>query len=145
MEMVETKTAKEKTADDVLEMVSARIRRWARCSNYGEQAPWTGEYVNYITKKGKKKKRKKMLANILVQRANKDTGEEATLLAIKIANRTLGYMPWDTSRDGKAQVETCLENLKTEKETLHALYKEVCKQLPNGRTANTGTDLVEVA
>ena len=143
MEMVETKTAKEKTADDVLEMASARIRNWARCSNYGEQAPWTGEYVNYITKKGKKKKRKKMLANILVQRANKDTGEVSTLLAIKIANRTVGFMPWDTSKDGKAQVETCLENLNDIKETLLSLYKEVCNQLPNSK--KKGTDLVEVA
>ena len=83
-----------------------------------------------------------MLANILVQRANKDTGEEA-LLAIKIANRTLGYMPWDTSRDGKAQVETCLENLNDIKETLLSLYKEVCNQLPNSK--KKGTDLVEVA
>ena len=113
--------ASEKTADDVLQMVQNRIRNWAKASDNGAKKP-------------------EGVANILVEREhNKQKGK---YLLVKIANRTLTAMRWDTSQDGASQVEACINALESEKDTLHTLYKEVCNQLPNSRK---GTALQEVA
>ena len=116
------KKANERTADDILRMTQNRIRNWAKASNNGSQKP-------------------KGVANILVDR--EANGKIGKYLLVKIANRTLTAMPWDTSQDGASQVEACCNALENEKGTLLSLYKEVCNQLPNSK--KKGTDLVEVA
>ena len=113
--------ASEKTADDVLQMVQNRIRNWAKASDNGAKKP-------------------EGVANILVEREHNN--QKGKYLLVKIANRTLTAMHWDTSQDGASQVEACINALESEKDTLHTLYKEVCNQLPNSRK---GTALQEVA
>ena len=117
--------ASEKTADDVLQMVQNRIRNWAKASDNGAKKP-------------------EGVANILVEREVKVNGakQKGKYLLVKIANRTLTAMRWDTSQDGASQVEACINALESEKDTLHTLYKEVCNQLPNSRK---GTAFQEVA
>jgi len=112
--------ASEKTADDVLQMVQNRIRNWAKASDNGAKKP-------------------EGVANILVEREHNN--QKGKYLLVKIANRTLTAMRWDTSQDGASQVEACINALESEKDTLHTLYKEVCNQLPNSRK---GTALQEV-
>ena len=116
--------ASEKTADDVLQMVQNRIRNWAKASDNGAKKP-------------------EGVANILVEREVKVNGakQKGKYLLVKIANRTLTAMRWDTSQDGASQVEACINALESEKDTLLTLYKEVCNQLPNSRK---GTALQEV-
>lgn len=118
------KSASEKTADDILQMVQNRITKWAENTNYGAKKP-------------------DGIANILVERTRH--GKKGKFLLIKIANRTLTAMQWDSKIDGKTQIEACIKALQSEKDNLLNLYKQVCNQLPNGKTAKTGTDLVEVA
>ena len=112
--------ASEKTADDVLQMVQNRIRNWAKASDNGAKKP-------------------EGVANILVEREHNN--QKGKYLLVKIANRTLTAMRWDTSQDGASQVEACINALESEKDTLLTLYKEVCNQLPNSRK---GTALQEV-
>ena len=112
--------ASEKTADDVLHMAQNRIRNWAKASDNGAKKP-------------------EGVANILVEREHNN--QKGKYLLVKIANRTLTAMRWDTSQDGASQVEACINALESEKDTLLTLYKEVCNQLPNSRK---GTALQEV-
>ena len=112
--------ASDKTADDVLHMAQNRIRNWAKASDNGAKKP-------------------EGVANILVEREHNN--QKGKYLLVKIANRTLTAMRWDTSQDGASQVEACINALESEKDTLHTLYKEVCNQLPNSRK---GTALQEV-
>ena len=114
------KKASDKTADDVLQMVQNRIRNWAKASDNGAKKP-------------------EGVANILVEREHNN--QKGKYLLVKIANRTLTAMRWDTSQDGASQVEACINALESEKDTLLTLYKEVCNQLPNSRK---GTALQEV-
>ena len=102
-------------------MAQNRIRNWAKASDNGAKKP-------------------EGVANILVEREH--NGQKGKYLLVKIANRTLTAMRWDTSQDGASQVEACINALESEKDTLHTLYKEVCNQLPNSRK---GTALQEVA
>lgn len=115
------KKASEKTADDVLHMAQNRIRNWAEASNNGAKKP-------------------EGVANILVERELNN--QKGKFLLVKIANRTLTAMPWNSSLDGAAQVKACLQEMENEKGTLLTLYKEVCNQLPNSRK---GTALQQVA
>jgi len=112
--------ASDKTADDVLHMAQNRIRNWAKASDNGAKKP-------------------EGVANILVEREHNN--QKGKYLLVKIANRTLTAMRWDTSQDGASQVEACINALESEKDTLLTLYKEVCNQLPNSRK---GTALQEV-
>lgn len=126
-------TAGDKTPDDILEMVQARITDWAHASDYGTRLR-RSDYRAVV-----RDKRLKRPANLLVTR--KHGGKLKQFLAIKIANRTLTYMPWDAERDvedQKTQIQNCLEALAEQKDSLFELYKKVCEQLPN--TGNVWED-----
>ena len=100
--------AEDKTAEDVVEMVSNRIRDWAEASEYGQKKKGLG------------------VANLVVRRGKgTSTGD---YLAIKIANKTFGYVPFSKS-NGRTIVDDVLKSLPDHKEGLFNLYKEVCKQI----------------
>ena len=117
--------AEDKTEDDVLAMVRQRITDWAQASNYGEKSKKLG------------------VANLCVTRRSKN-GARGDYLAVKIANKTYGLVPFDKSANEKArkrQVQTVIDTLGNERAGLFAMYREVCTNLqrdePQGKALTT--------
>ena len=117
--------AEDKTEDDVLAMVRQRITDWAQASNYGEKSKKLG------------------VANLCVTRRYK--GARGDYLAVKIANKTYGLVPFDKSANEKArkrQVQTVIDTLGNERAGLFQMYREVCTNLQ--KEESTGTALTSV-
>jgi len=118
--------AEDKTEDDVLAMVRQRIMDWASASNYGA------------------KNKKLGVANLCVSRRSMD-GTRGDYLAVKIANKTYGLVPFNKSANDKArqrQVQDVIDSLSNEKAGLFQMYREVCTNLQ--KEESTGTALTSV-